>query len=425
MRSFIATPSSLAIALCLLFAADARAIAGDDVGWPQWGGPQRNFVVSGAALPQRWPSGGPRELWRRPLGAGYSGIAVQNGRLFTMLRRGGDELVLALDQASGETLWEHGYAAPAHVDQVKDFGKGPNATPLVTAGKVYTVGFTSRLICLDARTGNERWSHDLVAEFRGRIQPFGYASSPLRHEDMVIVMVGGELHGAMGFDLEDGSVLWQSDPLDFSYASPLIVDVDGEDQLVVMTPTGVVGVGLSDGRLRWEYHHENRYGTNCQGPWWGDDGLLFVSAHADAGSRTLRLTRGKDGTRVDEIHRDKELRIFHSNAVRVGEQIYGVSESRLIAHHIRSGEQAWSRSGFPGANLVYAAGKLVLIDESGKLTLAEVSPQGLDARSSRDILGKPAWTAPSLVGTRLYARDTESIVALELGPARPAAAAAP
>jgi outer membrane protein assembly factor BamB len=407
----------LFVVLAGLVVASPGAHAGDPTGadWPQWGGPRRDFVARpGYAGP--WPESPPRERWRRRLGTGYSGIAVRDGRLFTMYRRDGQEVVIALDAESGRTLWEHAYAAPVYVDQVKDFGKGPNATPLVAAGNVYTVGFTSRLVCLDARDGTPRWSHDLVEEYGGRIQPFGHAASPLRHGEMVIVLVGGERHGALGFDLRDGSVVWRSEPLEFSYASPLVAKVGGEDQLVFMTPKSVVGIGLADGRLRFEHPHENKYGTNCQGPWWGDDDLLFVSAHANAGSRTLRLTRDGAATRVEEVRRNEELRIFHGSAARVGRRVYGVSESRLFAYELRSGEEEWSRPGFPDASVVYVDGKLVLLDDAGKLTLAQLVERGVDVRASVDVLGKPAWTAPSVVGTALFARDTENVVALDLVP---------
>jgi outer membrane protein assembly factor BamB len=382
--------------------------------WPQWGGPGRDFKSRATGLASSWPEKGPRQLWRRELGRGYSGIAAAAGLLFTMFRSGDSEIVVALNGETGQTVWEHGYAAPVYPDQAKDFGKGPNATPLIVGGRVYTVGFTSKMHCLDRKSGARIWSHDLIEEYGGKVQTFGYASSPLLYGKIVVVLVGGAEQGAVGFDLEDGSVRWKSQPVDFSYSSPMIIDVDGEDQLVFMTPTEVIGIAMSNGWLRWRFPHRNKYKNNCQGPWWGEDNLLFVSSQADGGGRTLMLTGGEGKTRVEQVARAEQIKFFHASAIRLGKWVYGASGSELVAHNIRTGKDAWRKSGFPSANLVYADGKMIVLDEEGRLSLATVSPQRLEVLASHPLMTKPAWTAPTLVGTRLFVRDTKSIVALEL-----------
>ncbi len=383
--------------------------------WPQWGGPGRDFQVSSAGIATSWPVAGPRELWRRDLGVGFSSIVSDATRLITMYRNDeSEEVVIALDPSTGGTIWKHRYAAPVFASQAKDFGKGPNATPLIADGRVYTVGFTSKLHCLSARTGKPIWSHDLVEEFGGQVQQFGYAASPIRHGEMIVVLVGGKKHGAIGFDLTDGSVRWNTPPLDFSYASPVIVDVDGEDQLVFMTPTEVVGVGMSDGQVRWRHSHANKYKSNCQGPWPGEDDLLFVSSQADAGSRTLKLSRSEGKTRVREVARHERVQFFYSNAIRIGDYVFGASDSTLIAHNVRTGKDAWRESGYPAANLIKAGRLTIVLDETGKLSLVTMSEFGLEVHASHVLLEKPARTVPTLVGSHLYLRDSASIVALDL-----------
>ena len=422
-------PGRLALIVVALVCGSTQAwlVAGES--WPQWGGPARDFrsaTPSAAMIVTAWPVGGPRQLWRRDLGAGYSSIVSDGNLIFTMFRNDdAEEVVIALDPSTGKTIWKQSYAAPVFPDQAKDFGKGPNATPLIVGQRIYTVGFTSKLHCLDARSGRPIWSHDLVRDYAGQVQEFGYAPSPIRYGEMVVVLVGGKQHGAIGFDLADGSVRWSTPPLDFSYASPVIVDLDGEDQLVFMTPTEVIGVALSDGQVRWRHTHANKYKSNCQGPWPGDDDLLFVSSQADAGSRTLRLSRSEGATRVEQVARHERIRFFYSNVIRIGDYVYGASDSTLVAHNIRTGKDAWREPGYPAANLVHAGELTIVLDETGKLSLVTMTEAGLDVLASHPLLEQPARTVPTLLGSKLYLRDSASIVALDLAAPRTKAADRP
>ncbi len=385
--------------------------------WAQWGGPNRDFVIEGGpSLAESWPEEGPPRLWQRPLGGGYSQILASGGVLYVTFRRGDDDVAVALDAETGETSWEHSHTAAPYPDQTVEFGTGPNATPLLAGGRLVAVGFTGRVHALDPETGEVAWFHNLEKDFGGKRQRFGYSAAPIAYRGMAILLVGGDRHGALGFDLETGEVRWQSPELDISYASPIVIELGGEDQLVFMTSKEIVGVGLADSLVKWRHPHKNQYGNNCAGPWWGEDGLMFVSSQADGGSRTLELAAESGKIRVEEIARDRDLKIFHSSAVRLGDHVYGASGSSLAAHNLKTGEQAWKVRGYPDANLVVAGGKAILLDENGVLTLATLSPQKLTVHSKVQLLTRPAWTAPTIVGTRLYARDKEKVVALELGP---------
>ncbi len=401
------------------------AVATQELSWPQWGGPNRNFIVEdGSDLASPWPEEGPSILWQKPLGGGYSQVLVDGATLFVTFRRGDNDVTAALDAATGETHWEHSHASAPFPEQRIEFGVGPNATPLLaerrhadgtSTKRLITVGFTGRLHALDPATGKVAWSHDLVKDFGGKQQRFGNSSAPIAYRDMAIVLVGGEQHGAIGFDIETGAVSWRSPVLDISYASPIVIELGGEDQLVFMTSKEIVGVGLADAKVKWRHPHKNQYSNNCAGPWWGEDGLMFVSSQADGGSRTLRLAAEGGKVSVEEIARERNLKIFHNSAVRLGDHLYGASGSFLVAHNIKTNEEAWKVRGFPKANLLVADDKALLLDENGMLTLATLTPEKLTVISQVPLLAKPAWTPPTLVGTRLYIRDKEKIMALELG----------
>ena len=188
--------------------------------WAQWGGPNRDFVVARPTALPSWSGLGPALLWSREFGPGYSAIVSDGERLYTMTRRGADEVVVAMSADTGATIWEHAYLAPAEASHELDttWGSGPNGTPLVSEGRLYTLGFTGVLRCLDTATGELVWGHNLSEDLDVAIPFFGYSASPIRYQDTLIVIGGG----ALAFRLEDGSLLWKNREFEGSYASPVL-----------------------------------------------------------------------------------------------------------------------------------------------------------------------------------------------------------
>lgn len=402
---------------CLLVAGVFICPARAD--WPQWGGPTRDFVVESVELAKKWPKKGPKEIWSRQLPAGYSGIVTGGGKLYTMYRDGEDDVVIAMNATNGETVFEHRYSAPTYKKQKLDFGKGPNATPLLHDGYLVTIGFTGKMNCLDASTGELVWSHDLVKDFHGKIQEFGYSASPMLFGGNVITLVGGKKNGVVAFNLKDGSVAWKSEPLDISYASPIAINVDGQDQIVFMASTEVIGIDARTAKVEWRWPCENRFKNNCSSPIFGKDNMLWVTTQQDGGTRMLKLARTDGKTSVTELWSDNKIRLFHWNAVWVGDYLYGTTgdtaPTPLVAIEADTGKIAWRKRGFSKAKAVYADGKLILVDEDGQVGLVKVSPKKGKILSKVELLEGVAWTPPTLDGTTLYIRDTKKIKALDVG----------
>ncbi len=386
--------------------------------WRQFGGPERNFTVKAAGLADKWPDAGPRKQWERPLGPGYAGIVVGKGQVYTMFRYGDDEAIRAMYADDGRTNFEFQYPAPLHPQTVLDFGKGPNSTPLLLDDRIITAGFTGIVYCLSLKDGKPFWNHDLVKAFKGKIQEFGYSSSPLLYRDKVIVLVGGEETGAVALDTADGAVKWKSPPLDISYASPILIDVDGQNQIVFMSSTEVIGLNADTGALLWRHPHANEFKNNCTTPVWGSGNRLWVSSHQDGGGRMLQLAHRDGTTEVKELWYSRRARVFHWNTLWLGDYLYaciGDEITFLAAIEAATGEIAWRERGFNKANLLHADGKVIALDEDGKLSLLKLSPQQLSLLSRVDLLEKTAWTAPTLAGRTLYVRDQKRILALDLG----------
>ena len=404
--------------LCLSVAALAVMASPVAAQWPQWGGPHRDFKVDTKGLAAKWPEDGPKRVWSRPLGEGYSSIAADGGRLFTMYRAGDDEIVAALDAKTGKTIWEHKYAAAMTEEMESRYGRGPNATPLIIGGRVYTVGVVGDLHCLDAKTGKPVWSHNYGKDFGATLPNFGCSSSPIAYEGMLIAVVGGKGVGVMAFDLESGSVRWKNNDFVNTYSSPIVIKVGGEEQVVVLTDRTVVGFDPKDGTMKWSHSHVNEWKTNINTPIWGDDGMLWVTAGGEAGSRGLRLKVADGKTSVEEVWSETKIGVGQNNVIRVGDYVYACAgeggASFMAAVHAGTGKVAWRERGFKKATMLHADGKFILLDESGTLALATATPEAFTVISKAELFKTKAWTVPTLVGQTLYVRNTESIMAFDL-----------
>lgn len=392
--------------------------AADAASWRQFGGPGRDFKVDAAGLAGSWPAQGPPELWSRALGEGYSAIAADRGALFTMYREGDDDVVVALRADDGSTIWERRDAAPARKANQVQFGVGPHATPLVLEDRVITLGYTGVLNCLSLETGEPIWSRELVEELDGDVLDFGYSASPLLYRDTVIVLVGGKSHAVVAFDPQDGSAVWSSRPGSVSYATPIVIDVDGQDQLVYFSADEIIGLDAANGEFLWSHPCVNEYRNNATMPLWGDDKLLWVATQQDGGTRVLRLSRGVDGTQVEEVWFSNKIKIHFWNTLRLDDHVYasiGGNASVLAAIDINTGEIAWRERGFTQANFVHAGDSTIFLDAEGQLALVELSPKGLAIKAQAQIVERQTWTVPTLVGSTLYVRDKQSIRALDLG----------
>lgn len=419
-------------ALLMLTPRTAVRTASPDHAWPQWGGPNRNFIVDAPQLSDEWPPGGPRVIWSRPLGTGHSAIVAADGRLFTMYRVGNgrtrqgpwdaEEAVVALDARTSATIWEYKY--PSKLEDFS-FGAGPHSTPLIVGDRLFAFGTNKQLHAFDTRTGKVLWSHDLVKDFNSPtllIRPVvktGYGCSPIAYRDTIICSVGGPGQSVMAFRQSDGGVVWKSGDFLTSEAPPILIDFAGTQQLVVFGGGTVNGLDPATGEVLWSHPHDPGNDLNCGTPLWGADNILFVSSAYKAGSRAIRLRREGKATIPEEAWFSNRVRFMFLNALRLGDHVYGTTgdfgPAFLTAVDVRTGQATWQHRGFGRASLIYADGKAIILDEDGDLALATLAPEGVTILAEAKVFETTSWSVPTLVGTTLYARDREKIVALDLG----------
>lgn len=389
--------------------------------WPQWGGPDRDFNVDARDLAETWPQGGPPVLWRRPLGEnGHSSILVDGAHLYTMTRRGDDDVVVALDAASGDTVWETAYAAPTKPGMIPDMGPGPHSTPLLVGPRLFTMSATVKLHCLDKESGKVLWSHDLMEEMGASHMGRGYGASPLAFEELVIVNVGGRETGIAAFDQASGELVWKGPGLRPSHSSPILATIDGETQVLIAMGNQRAGLDPRTGTLRWSLELPPTAATTMSTQIWvEEENLLFGSAAYADGSRVIHVARKGDKFQAEVLWYSRQMRIMFGNAVRMGDYVYGSSgdfgPAFLTAIHLKTGNVAFRQRGFARAQLLRVGDRLLILDEDGDLALGTPGAEGIEIHSRAAVLDRTAWTVPTLVGTRLYLRNRNEILALDLG----------
>jgi len=420
--------AALIAAVTSLDAGARRPIAATlDASWLQWGGARRNFMPEAPPLADSWPAGGPRKLWERNLGEGHSSILVDGNRLYTMyryagwmsmIRRSQSEIVAAIDANSGKTLWEHTYSSPTSGLALEN-GAGPHSTPLIVGDTLFAVGSRTELFALDKHTGKVLWQHDLVKELAVPQDGRGFSPSPIAYRDTVILPVGAAGGAVIAFNQRTGAIAWKSGDYPTGPASPVLITVNGQDQLVISGENEMLGVDPNNGASLWRHPHKTQWGLNISTPVWGPDDLLFVSAAYNNGARLLKLAQAAGKTTVQEQWYQNRMRTHIGTVIRLGDFYLGSSGDfgpcPTVAVDVKTGDVLWQNREFARSTFLFADGKLIILDEDGNLGIAQPSRKGLNVLARAAVLDNKAWTVPTLAGTKLYLRDRARMLAFELG----------
>jgi outer membrane protein assembly factor BamB len=390
------------------------------VAWTQWGGPQRNFTTEASGIKDTWPSAGPRVVWKRKLGEGYSSPAVEGGMLYSMHGRRGEEVVFAANAETGQTLWEHVTPMTFISDAALEMGNGPYSTPLIVGTRVFTTGVAGRLQCFDKTSGKLLWTQQLWTDHRGSQLMYGYASSPIAFRDTVVVPVGGRGKAVMAFQQADGKVAWSANDFGNVYSSPLLINVSGLEQMALLMDGAVIAINPHNGDLQWRVPFRADFSIAVSTPLFGPDNLLFVSSEYGGGAKVIELKREGMNTTATELWSSPRLRLHHGNAMRIADTIYFSSGGKgsqaiLSAVDARSGTIHWQQRSIEKATFVWADNKLITLDQDGNLMIAYPSKQGFKIAAKAPLMSRLSWTPPVLVGTRLYLRDRGTMMAVDLG----------
>jgi outer membrane protein assembly factor BamB len=377
--------------------------------WPQWRGPTRTGRSQETDLLENWPEEGPAIVWRAPSGEGYSSLAVANGKAYTVVQLGEEETVLCWEADTGKEVWRFGYTGR--------FSNmpGPRSTPSVDKDRVYTVGATGLFHCLNTANGKVMWKHDLLKEYQAPLPSYGVSFSPLVEGDLVLTNPGGPQGCCLvAFDKNTGKEKWKSFDDLAGYSSPLICTLAGRRQAVFFTGKNVVGVGLEDGKVLWQFTWETNFNCNAATPIVLGN-YVFISTNYGKGCALIEVTAGAgDKLLANSVYQHNRMRNHFSSCVLHGEHLYGFDDNLLVCMEFRTGKIKWKERGFDKGSLLIANHDLIILGEHGQLVLAEASPQSFRAKSKFQVSLQKCWSAPALANGRLYVRDEKEVVCLDL-----------
>ena len=396
----------------LAIAAAVRAAAED---WPQFLGPERNGVYRGPALAGTWGPQGPKVVWRKSIGQGFSGPVVVQGRVILFHRVGNQEIVDAIDARTGAAQWRYAYATSYRDDF--GFDEGPRSVPVVANGVVYTFGAEGQLHAIDLAKGTRVWSVDTMQRFGVAKGFFGAAGSPLVEDGRVLANIGGQKAGIIAFEAATGNVLWTATDAGASYSSAVGATIAGRRLAIFLTRAGLVGLDPATGRVQFERPWRARIAAsvNAATPLVIDD-LIFASAEYGPGAGVFRL----DGSTLKDlwtsndvlsnhyatsVHRDGFLYGFH------GRQEFGPS---FRAVELRTGKVRWSQDQFRGGTVTLAGDQLVILRETGELVVAPATPDGFRPSARAQILPGTVRAYPAISDGFLFARNENTLISIDL-----------
>jgi outer membrane protein assembly factor BamB len=378
--------------------------------WPGFRGPERDSVIRDVRIETDWAKTPPVVLWRRPIGPGWSSFAVDGGLIYTQEQRGDDEIVACYSLATGEPVWMHRDAARFWES---NGGAGPRGTPTLDNGRVYALGATGLLNALDARTGAVIWSRNAAADTGAELPGWGFSSSPIVLDDMVIVATAGRL---AAYDLAAGRPRWLGPARGGGYSSPQPVTIDGVRQVVLMSTKGATSVAPADGAVLWQHDWS---GTPIVQPASiGDGDLLITTSNASGadGIRRLAVAQANGRWTVTERWMSAGLKPYFNDFVIHKGHAFGFDGSILSCIDLADGKRVWKGGRYGNGQLVLLADQDVLLvtSEEGELALVSAGTDEFKELARFPGVDGKTWNHPVLVHDVLLVRNGAEMVAFRL-----------
>ncbi len=379
--------------------------------------------VHDLALETDWEKHPPRLLWKQAIGAGWSGVAIVGDYAVTQEQRGPQELVVCYELRSGKIAWTHADDVrwdPAGSGALG--GVGPRATPTIHDGKVFTQGATGIVNCLDARTGDVLWAHDTLVEHAAENVMWGKAGSPLIVDGRVVISVGGGTDASLiAYDIATGEQAWAAGDRRSSYATPVLTELAGVRQIVVVNENAVTGHRAEDGEVLWDHPWPGSSDTNASNsqPVPVGDNRVFVSKGYGEGAELIEIAPGEDGKLASKsLWKNKSvMRTKMGNVVVRDGYVYGLNEGILQCIDLETGRSKWKKRRTPkfGHGQIILVGDAILVlSEPGEVILIEASPKKYQELASMPAIEGVTWNNPAMVGPLMVVRNAEEAACFEL-----------
>lgn len=380
--------------------------------FPQFLGPARSGVMTGIPLQRDWARSAPQLLWRQPIGLGWSAFAVSGGHAITQEQRHEEELVVCYELQTGRALWAH----TNHVRFSEPLGgDGPRATPTLHQGRVYAMGATGILDCLEESTGQLIWSRDVLGENHLSNLTWGKSCSPLVTPTLVVVTGGVEKEKTLlAYESATGKPAWQAGRDGASYSSPMLATLLGQEQILIVNGHSCTGHAPRNGEILWEYLWPDNFAKATQ-PLVIDTNRVFIAAGYGVGCVMLQIERSAAGAwSARELWKNRNLKPKLTNLVRQGNYVYGLDDGVLACVNLEQGNREWKEGHYGHGQILLVDDLLLIQAESGDAALVEISPQKPTERARFPALQGKTWNNPALVGELLLVRNDKEAACYRL-----------
>jgi len=391
----------------LINLSDIEVLKNSKAEWPGFRGPERDGIVKGVEINTDWKSTPPIELWRRPIGPGCSSFAVNGDLIYTQEQRGEQELVICYYLKTGEPVWKHEDKARFWDSHA---GAGPRSTPALSKGRIFTLGATGILNVLDAGDGTVLWSKNAISDSNVKHSGWGYSSSPLVVDDLVIVAAVGKL---VAYEVETGNLRWIGPDGGDSYSSPHLLTINGIEQVVLMSGKGATSISPDNGEVLWEYNWT--VGSRIVQPAMITNGEILISNGEGKGLRRIAVSNKSGDWSIEERWTSTQIKPNFNDFIIHKDYAYGFNGPILVCIDIEEGQRKWRSARYGGQLILLADQDLIIIlSEQGDLVLVEANPDKFKELARLGAIEGKTWNHPVLVGGVLLVRNGQEMVAYQV-----------
>jgi len=384
--------------------------------WPQWRGPGRDGVAASFTAPKVWPDK-LRTIWKVPAGIGHSSPVVVGRRIYLHSRQEENEAASCFDLDTGKLIWHDSYPTPYMMNPAAaSHGKGPKSTPLVYDNKLYTFGISGILSCYDATAGKLKWRKEFSKQFKATSPLYGSAVSPIAHNGLVIVHVGGHDSGALiAFNADTGEIKWSWNGDGPGYASPIIFGSGATAQIVTQTQKSIAGFSPQTGEQLWRIPFETEYVQNIITPVVYKQTLIFSGL--DKGTMAIRVIKRGNTWATEQLWHNPDVSMYMSSPVLSGDYLYGLSHKRkgqFFCLDARTGKTQWISNGREGDNaaIVAAGSVLFLLTDASDLLIAKNGATGFEVLKKYSVADSPTWAHPVVTNKGILIKDRTTLALL-------------
>jgi outer membrane protein assembly factor BamB len=379
--------------------------------WTNFRGPKRDGKYDEASVATNWPASGLPVLWKQPVGVGHASFAIADGKAYTIEQRRNQEVVAAYDINNGRELWTQKWNA----EYTDSTGDGPRSTPTWDQGRIYALGATGELRCLDANSGAVIWGKNILTDNQAKNLSWAQAASPLIVDDKVVVLPGGTGgKSVVAYNKMNGAPVWKSLDDPQAYVSPMLVELAGRRQIVVVSSYRVTGLAPENGKLLWSHPWNTDGGINVSQPIVVDRNRFFISSGYGKGAALVEVKGSGDSLTASTIWENKNMKNKFNSSVLHNGYVYGLDEGILVCLDVNTGERKWKDGRYGYGQIILAGNHLIVTSAEGEVALVKASPDQYTELARFPALKGQTWNYPAIASGRLLVRNSNEMAAYDI-----------